>query len=156
MTQPRLSLRLAEFFTTILGPRRILKDVTQKFVTEVAALEDEYHTMEELYDFRMLMHAHLVNLWHLMAVYTTFKSKRHHDGELCFDGEYFIVVTDLPDGQYSNHYKLEHWDKFQVPAVELPPVWDGHTSKDALERLLYALPYNEKKVRESHQEWMRR
>lgn len=34
------------------------------------------------------------------------KSWRHHDGEKCFGGGWFIVTTRLPTGQVSNHYQL--------------------------------------------------
>jgi hypothetical protein len=64
------------------------------------------------------------------------KSKRHYDGSLCFDGNWFIVVAELPTGQISNHYHMDDWDLFQVPEVEsalLP--FDGHTSKDVAERI---------------------
>lgn len=95
---------------------------------------DEYHTMEELYHYRMLYHACAIESWE-DACYRTVKSKRHSDGELCFDGEYFIVVTDLPSGQISNHYKLEWWSLFQVEEVEKAPFWDGHTPEVASRRI---------------------
>lgn len=43
---------------------------------------------------------------------------------------YFIVGITTPLGQYTYHYKLEHWDLFKVPELERAPEWDGHTSKD--------------------------
>ena len=93
---------------------------------------DEYHTMEEVYEYRMLYNAMAANALPHMSV----KSIRHSDGELCFNGEYFIVQMELPGvGQISNHYKLEHWDLFRIPEVELPAEYDGHTPKDAAERM---------------------
>jgi hypothetical protein len=92
---------------------------------------DEHHTMDELYDYRMLYHAAAVNAW----VWSTVKSWRHSDGEPCFGGGWFIVVTDLPTGQISNHYKAEYWDLFQVPEAVIPPKYDGHTPQIAAERL---------------------
>ena len=97
-------------------------------------IADEYHTMAELYDYRMVYHAHTVLFWTIMG-YPIVKSKRHHDGELCFDGEYFIVSAKLPTGQVSNHYKLEHWDLFYVEEAEFAPEWDGHTPEIGLNRL---------------------
>ena len=99
-----------------------------------AEIADEYHTMEELYNYRMVYHAHSVLLWSLMG-YPVFKSRKHHDGDDCFDGEFFIVTAQLPTGQVTNHYKLENWDLFYIPEVELAPEWDGHTPEVAYNRL---------------------
>jgi hypothetical protein len=64
------------------------------------------------------------------------KSIRHHDGELCFGGGWFIVVAKLPTGQISNHYEMKDWDLFRIPQADkaLYP-FDGHTAKDVLERI---------------------
>lgn len=124
----------------------------------VESISDGYHSFDILYDFRMLLQANLFNLWAnidatcyehgiiegraVTPLYSPHKSLRHHDGELCFGGNedgspsYFIVVALLPDGQISNHYKIEHWSKFKIPAHDkaLFP-FDGHDDKDALARL---------------------
>ena len=63
------------------------------------------------------------------------KSKRHHDGEECFGGGWFIVMANLPTGQISNHYELKDWDLFQIPEKEFADEWDGHTPQEAAERL---------------------
>lgn len=95
---------------------------------------DGYHTFAELYEYRMLYNAHACAGWIAKGI-PVVKSWRHSDGELCFGGGYFIVVAVLPSGQVSNHYKAEHWDLFDVPSVDLPPEYDGHTPQDAAERL---------------------
>ena len=116
---------------------------------------DNYHTIGELYDFRKVYNAALFNEWgndwigalqegldtgnviiEPKVKYNVHKSTRHHDGELCFGGGWFIVVAMLPDGQISNHYKMEDWGLFNIPETEkaLFP-FDGHTGKDVLERL---------------------
>jgi len=116
---------------------------------------DKYHTIGELYDFRKLYNAALFNEWaknydadlsglsadipdynSVRPHYNVHKSWKHHDGEDCFGGGWFIVVAKLPDGQISNHYKAEDWDLFKVP--EVPKAlfeFDGHTGIDVLERL---------------------
>jgi hypothetical protein len=94
---------------------------------------DEYHTMDELYSYRMLYNAafaFVAQQWH-----TVTKSYRHSDGEPCFGGGWFIVTMHLPQGQVSNHYENEHWDLFRVREVEKAPEWDGHTPAEAAERL---------------------
>lgn len=92
---------------------------------------DEYHTMAELYDYRMLYNALAANAMPGRAV----KSWKHSDGEPCFGGGWFVVYLDLPTGQVSNHYRAEHWDLFKIPAVGVAPKWDGHTPEIAAERL---------------------
>jgi len=118
---------------------------------------DGYHTFPELYEFRKLYNAALFNEWakHYMDyLYRTkrgdlidawgklepkfdvHKSWKHHDGELCFGGGWFIVVAILPTGQISNHYKAEDWDLFRIPEVEKAKYeFDGHTPSDVLQRL---------------------
>lgn len=114
-------------------------------------LSDGYHTFEELYEFRKIYNAALFNEWaknkrtvenesggviKVVSKYDVHKSWKHHDGELCFGGGWFIVVAVLPTGQISNHYKAEDWDLFIVPIVEKAIFeFDNHTSSDVLERL---------------------
>jgi hypothetical protein len=100
-------------------------------VHEESPQGDEYHSMDELYRYRMLYNAIAANAMPEISC----KSKRHSDGEPCFDGEYFIVVMSLPTGQVSNHYKLEFWDLFNIPEVETPPEYDGHTPGTAALRM---------------------
>ena len=96
---------------------------------------DGYHTFKELYEFRLLYNAALFNEWAKHRIFGAHKSKRHSDGELCFGGGWFIVVAQLPTGQISNHYELKDWDKFNIPEMEVPVLYDGHTASDVAERL---------------------
>jgi len=100
---------------------------------------DGYHTHNELYEYRMVYNAALFNEWARTGRHPVVKSWRHSDGELAFGGGWFIVVATLPTGQISNHYEAAHWDLFDVPEVDSPPTFDGHTPADALERLRRAL-----------------
>ena len=92
---------------------------------------DEYHTMDELYEYRMLYNALAANAMPDRAV----KSWRHSDGELCFGGGWFVVYLNLPTGQVSNHYKAEHWELFRIPEAPSAPEYDGHTPAIAADRL---------------------
>lgn len=92
---------------------------------------DGYHTFNELYDFRREYNAALVN----SGVWKAHKSHRHHTGELCFGGGWFIVMIETPYGQISNHYEDKYWDEFHCEEKEIADEWDGHTEKDVLERL---------------------
>lgn len=109
-----------------------------KDLLERGELSDEYHTFNELYEARMLYHAHAVSAW-LDAGVRVFKSEYHSNGELCFGGGWFIVVAELPTGQVSQHYAIEHWDLFDCLEVIEPPKFDGHTTKDVYWRLRHAL-----------------
>ena len=98
---------------------------------EIGELSDGYHTFNQLYDFRREYNAALVN----SGLWPAHKSKRHHDGELCFGGGWFIVMIDTPYGQISNHYEEQYWHEFKCPEKEVADEWDGHTEKDVLKRL---------------------
>jgi hypothetical protein len=110
-----------------------------KIEGENIEVKDEYHTMDELYEHRMALNVALFNLldkiaWNDPSNPIVIKSKLHNDGTM-FEGGYFIVACRDP--QISYHYKLKHWDKFQIPEVErIPWEYDGHTSEDVIERLM--------------------
>lgn len=135
---------------------KILKESEEK----IGSFSDGYHTFDELYEFRKVYNATLFNEWAKQVVnmekewvkddkgklktkvtkvevkYDVHKSKKHHDGELCFGGGWFIVVAVLPTGQISNHYKMEDWDLFQIPETETAKYeFDGHNPTDVLNRL---------------------
>ena len=95
-------------------------------------ISDGYHTFNDLYRYRMLYNAAFYNL---LPKETVHKSKRHHYGEECFGGGWFIVMANLPTGQISNHYELKDWDLFQIPEKEVADEWDGHTPQEAADRL---------------------
>ncbi len=109
--------------------------VARRLADERANPRDEFHTMNELYEYRMLYNALLFNEWALTNRYPVCKSWSHSDGEACFGGGWFIVVAELPTGQISNHYKADHWGLFCVPTVMLPPTYDGHAPADVAERM---------------------
>lgn len=99
-------------------------------------VSDGYHTFGELYRHRMLLNAALFNTWHKhLPMLGVHKSKLHSDGEKPFDGGWFIVVAQLPTGQISYHYELQHWDLFDITEEPHAAEWDGHTSAEAALRL---------------------
>ena len=129
----------------------------QRKVTENTS--DGYHTFKELYEFRKAYNVALFNEWGQQTTssrkfvttstgykeiaqevnykFDVHKSWKHHDGELCFGGGWFIVVAILPEGQISNHYKEEDWDLFKIPALEKAKYpFDGHTGSDVISRLI--------------------
>ena len=133
-------------------------------IENIRHLSDGYHTFDELYEFRKMYNAVLFNEWsknymqqyntykdidkdklhpeiklmlkNLKANYNVHKSWKHHDGEECFGGGWFIVSAMLPTGLISNHYKMEDWGLFKVPEVEKALYeFDEHTGADVLQRL---------------------
>ena len=116
--------------STYLSVLKLIDSLQQEQDTE--EISDGYHTFNELYNYRMLYNAAFFNLLPKEWVH---KSKRHHTGEECFGGGWFIVMANLPTGQISNHYELKDWDLFKVPEKEFADEWDGHTPQEASERL---------------------
>lgn len=102
---------------------------------DVENASDGYHTFKELYEYRMLYNAAFFNSLAKMGSIGVYKSKNHSDGTVCFDGTWFIVIAILPTGQITNHYELKYWDLFDIPEVERPVVYDGHTPQDVANRL---------------------
>lgn len=96
---------------------------------------DGYHSFKELYEYRKMYNALIFNEWAVQNMYSVHKSFTHADGELCFDGKYFVVVAELPAGQVTNHYEIKDWELFQLPIKSKANVWDGHSPQVAVERL---------------------
>ena len=100
-------------------------------IDEIGELSDGYHTFNSLYHQRLVLFSVIVNLFREQS----WKSMKHHDGEECFGGGWFIVGIDTPEGQYTYHYETKYWDMFNCKELDVAPEWDGHTDKD-VERLL--------------------
>ena len=93
-------------------------------------ISDGYHTFDELYYQRMM----LTKTVALAAVTnfdkdTVYRSKLHSDGTMYKD--FFIVVFNTPEGNFSYHYHMMYWGVFDF-LEERPNAeeFDGHTWKD--------------------------
>ena len=93
-------------------------------------VSDGYHTFDELYYQRMM----LTKTVALAAVTnfdkdTVYRSKLHADGTMYKD--FFIVVFNTPEGNFSYHYHMMFWGVFDF-LKERPNAeeFDGHTWKD--------------------------
>ena len=73
-----------------------------------STVTDGFHTMQELYDYRLAYNACLFNEWAERGKYDVHKSWRHSDGELCFGGGWLVVSAQTPYGQVANHYEEQH------------------------------------------------
>lgn len=123
-----------------------LKELGKLLMQETERVSDGYHTFSELYEFRKMYNALLFNEWYKQGKYQVHKSWKHNDGEKCFGGDdWFIVSAMLPTGQISNHYKKEDWNLFQVEETHkaLFP-FDGHSSYDVLDRMIKLISYENK------------
>lgn len=123
--------------------RHLLQERSKEGVKIDGETSDGYHTFNELYEFRKLYNAAFFNQVSSDHNFNVHKSKKHHDGEECFGGGWFIVMATLPTGQISNHYELKDWDLFDCEGRERAEEWDGHTAKDVAKRLtdLLATPH---------------
>ena len=116
------------------------KEMHKEETTITENTSDGYHTFKVLYDIRKAYNVALFNEWgkYDIPYYNVHKSRKHHDGEYPFGKDnWFIVCAMLPTGQISNHYPIEDWDLFKIPATDkaLFP-FDGHTTEDVIQRLL--------------------
>lgn len=134
-----------------------INELIQSEGVDAYLISDGYHTFRDLYDIRLAYNAALFNEWanqfedekkgyvtvddilesKKKVKYNVHKSWRHHDGELCFGGGWFIVTAQLPNGQISNHYEGKYWDLFKIPEADkaLFP-FDGHNTKQVIDRLI--------------------
>lgn len=101
-------------------------------VDSIGEVNDGSHSFDELYWHRMILFSVICNKYKDKA----WKSKLHHDGKM--HDNYFIVGIQTPEGQFTYHYHIDWWDKFDVPHYLRAPEFDGHTSEDVV-RLLSLL-----------------
>ena len=114
-------------------------DEAKKYNDSVGSLSDGYHTFDELYHHRALLFASLC--------LTGFKEKAwksllHSDSKNnpMYPGM-FIVGVETPFGQATYHYDIDpYWSIFKVKELDHAPEYDGHTPKEAIDRIYkYAL-----------------
>ena len=103
---------------------------------------DGYHTFDELYYYRLLYNANMVNLIQYIndnypgkLDIKIYKSYKHDDGNLCFGGGWFIVQMETPYGQITNHYENKYWYMFNCIQLPYGRKWDAHTPAQAADRL---------------------
>lgn len=112
---------------------------------EAADVSDGYHTMSELYEHRYALFAALVKAYDGIitplgsTTVSCWKSRVHSDGTM-FDGHFIVGMTkkyvDLSEKTVTYHLPILWWDRFRCVELIAAPPWDGHKSKDVVERLL--------------------
>jgi hypothetical protein len=120
------------------------ENIWTHFYDDIIDVNDGYHTFTELYDHRLALTVALFKIYDnyitpLRSRVKCWKSKLHNDGTM-FE-EHFVVGMSVLDWsgktqQITYHYKLKHWDKFNVMELDRAPVYDGHTAQDVIERLM--------------------
>jgi hypothetical protein len=110
---------------------------------DVGEVSDGYHTFNELYQHRYLLFCAMSRLAFDLgfrgqreALYC-WKSHQHWiNGELMpvWDG-WFVAGIELNAEMITYHLPLDLWGLFLGIERETPPLHDGHTSLDVIERL---------------------
>ena len=102
-------------------------------------VSDGYHTFKELYEHRNMLFLSLIQT----RLDVCWWSEKHHDGT-GYDG-YIIVGMELPSGSITYHLENKYSTLLRMMGVDyiaVAPKWDGHTSKDVLNRLNQAILYD--------------
>lgn len=120
--------------TNVIGENEFkeLVELAKKGANINGETSDGYHTFNELYYHRMILFKVICQFRRTLA----WKSKEHHDGTMYED--YFIVGVTTPEGDYTYHFHMDHWEEFRVVELARAPKWDGHEPKDVT-RLLSLL-----------------
>jgi hypothetical protein len=114
--------------------------VTQTLIQgEKLEVSDGYHTMDELYEHRIVLFIALCKAIYTLRLPTgelsIWRSKLHNDGSE-FEGWFILGIMDEPGKQITYHLPLRYWEETNFADTRsLAPVWDNHTSQDVLERL---------------------
>ena len=92
-------------------------------------VSDGYHTFKELYDHRNLLWV-MVLLQNRNVSFKTHKDDSGHEIE-----NWFIAGINTDYGQLTYHLPNDLWDILDVPEVDYNFDYDGHDSKEVLNRL---------------------
>lgn len=112
-------------------------------VIESESIGDGHHTMDELYEHRIALWCALTKIYDgyitpLNSRVKCWKSKMHSDGTM-FDGWFITGMTIVEftgkPTYITYHVPLKFWNNFNLLTLDKAPEWDGHESKDVIERL---------------------
>lgn len=109
------------------------KQILRKRLFNQGEVSDGYHTFNELYHHRVILFSVICN----EHPYISWKSKKHYKNKDPMHKGMFIVGIETPNGQATYHYNIDpYWELFNVKELEYAPEWDGHTPKEAIERIM--------------------
>jgi hypothetical protein len=118
--------------------QELLKFLREEKIT--GETSDGYHTFNELYEHRFELWINLCRYFiQGKASYdnrNVWMSKLHSDGTL-FDGWFIMGIGKEKGSQITYHLPMKRWEECEKisEVLEKAPPFDGHTSKDILERL---------------------
>lgn len=99
-------------------------------------LSDGYHTFEELYEHRNLL---FIVLTKSISDSRKYKFKKNHDGSE-YEGWFGVCILidtdEFETEQISYHLPMKYWDMVNAVDVGINKYYDGHSSKDVIERLI--------------------
>jgi hypothetical protein len=112
-----------------------LSGVSQDFqlICESNDISDGYHTVDELYDHRVILS---IGLFSKYPEYSWVADK-HSDGT--FFSDWMLLGMSIPDiGQVTYHIPEKYREmcrELGIPSLNIAPPFDGHSAKDVLKRL---------------------
>ena len=114
----------------------------------VEQASDGFHSFEELYEHRntllialcknMICYLGATSQEHAKTFPTIWRSRRHADGELCFEkGEWFVMGIGKEKGeQITYHLPISKWEETNfAETLDNAPPYDNHTPNDVLDRI---------------------
>jgi len=94
-------------------------------------VSDGYHTFGELYEARCLLFVALIQQHKVLA----WRASRNDDGTK-WDGWFVCGIQREAGKQITFHLPEKYWDSLEgIETHDANPYYDGHTSKDVMERL---------------------
>lgn len=100
-------------------------------------ISDGYHTFAELYDHRISLFIALCYMLHTYEPekHQIWKTIAHDNGEV-WEGWFIMGINTEAGQQISYHLPINRWEEvWFAPEIRCTPIWDGHQSKEVLERL---------------------
>lgn len=99
-------------------------------------VSDGYHSFKELYDHRCALSVFALNIIGRRQKSDTFEGNKAWKSRKNSNGEHLPGWFIAGIGPWLTYHLPDSlWDNLRVPEIE-KGLWDGHTSKDVLSRLL--------------------
>jgi len=100
-------------------------------------ISDGYHTFGELYEHRIVLWIALCRAYNELVNHVTYKvwKTRKHSDNTAIDGWFLLGITAVEGKQITYHLPEKYWNECDFDVLDKAPEFDGHTSKDVLERI---------------------
>lgn len=121
----------------------IIEDAKNKGILETNHISDGYHTFGELYEHRIDIYITLCRVVsdlkkiipHNKELPSIWRTQKHSDGEV-IEGWFLLGIGTEKGKQITYHLPLRKWASCGfAESIDRAPEFDGHTSKDVLDRL---------------------